>query len=492
MTLATGSMVIGTLIGMSLAYIRHTKEFRFASLIDACVWILLVSPSFIIAQGWVMFASPSGVALNTFGIDVSQLVFSTGGIIAVMALTNFPLSYLATSAALNWNTSSLWEAAASLGVSPWTVFWTLRLPLLAPAVISGALLVFVETLGDFGLPAAISSQYNFPTLPYSIYASVRQSPVNFALGGVLSLYLVIIVAIAIFIYLRILRSSSFSFLSGSSVQNTKRQSRISGLYSLISIVAFIVTLGIPIGSSLQVSLSERLADGFTISNLTLAHYEQALEMGSNLMNGIRNSVIIAVVVALLTTLLGLMMAISMTFTNFAGNKLLDLAGTVSLAVPGIVLAVGYIFVWNQPALNTINLDLYGTPVLLVFSGVAAALPIAVRLQMGALGQVSEYLVTAASVTGVGFFRRIRSILLPLVGPAVISAFAAVLAASVFDLAGATMLAPPSFDTLPVEILAEYEKGEYGYATAGAMISMVLMIILVAFSQIVGKRLMRQK
>lgn len=111
-------MVIGTLIGMSLAYIRHTKEFRFASLIDACVWILLVSPSFIIAQGWVMFASPSGVALNTFGIDVSQLVFSTGGIIAVMALTNFPLSYLATSAALNWNTSSLWEAAASLGVSP--------------------------------------------------------------------------------------------------------------------------------------------------------------------------------------------------------------------------------------------------------------------------------------------------------------------------------------------------------------------------------------
>ncbi|WGH85157.1 ABC transporter permease [Auritidibacter ignavus] len=365
-------MVIGTLIGMSLAYIRHTKEFRFASLIDACVWILLVSPSFIIAQGWVMFASPSGVALNTFGIDVSQLVFSTGGIIAVMALTSFPLSYLATSAALNWNTSSLWEAAASLGVSPWTVFWTLRLPLLAPAVISGALLVFVETLGDFGLPAAISSQYNFPTLPYSIYASVRQSPVNFALGGVLSLYLVIIVAIAIFIYLRILRSSSFSFLSGSSVQNTKRQSRISGLYSLISIVAFIVTLGIPIGSSLQVSLSERLADGFTISNLTLAHYEQALEMGSNLMNGIRNSVIIAVVVALLTTLLGLMMAISMTFTNFAGNKLLDLAGTVSLAVPGIVLAVGYIFVWNQPALNTINLDLYGTPVLLVFSGVAAA------------------------------------------------------------------------------------------------------------------------
>lgn len=487
LVLAIGAMVVGTALGAGLAFLVQTQRFRLSGLIDASAWVLLVSPSFIISQGWVLFASPSGVARNSFGVDISGFIFSPAGLIMVMALTNFPYAYLAVSAALKWDHRNLWDAGSLSGATPSTVFWTLRLPMLLPSMLSGAILIFVDTIGDFGLPAAVSAQYNYPTLPYSIYAAVRQSPVRFDLGGVLALYLVIIVAIAVALYLRIITGSTFSFLSGGSTKTQKSKSGHSWLFSLIATLVMLVTLGIPIGTSVQVSFSDRLSGGLTAENVTLRHYEAAFASGSQLLNGIFNSVWIALVVAFFATLAGLFMAIFMSFVEFRGNKLFDLISTLSLAVPGIVLAVGYIFVWNQPILADVGLNLYGRPVLLVLVGIASALPIAVRLQAGPLAQVSSNLLAAAETSGVGFFRRVSTILLPLVAPAVISAFAAVLASSVFDLAAAMMLAPPSFATLPVEILSEYEKGRYGYATAGAVVSMVLVIALVAISRYVGAK-----
>lgn len=489
LVLATGAMVMGTILGTGLAFLTQTRKFRFSGLIDASAWILLVSPSFIIAQGWVLFSSPSGVARNSFGIDISSLVFSPIGLITIMSLTNFPYAYLAVSAALKWDHRSLWDAGSLAGVKPATIFWTLRLPILLPSIMSGAILIFVDTIGDFGLPSAVSAQYNYPTLPYSIYAAVRQSPVRFDLGGVLALYLVVIVAIAISLYFRLITGSTYSFLAGGSMRTRKVRTGYSWVCSLIAVLVLLITLCIPIGTSAQVSVSERLSGGFSPENFTLDHYKAAFAPESSLLDGIFNSIWIAAAVAVFTTLTGLFMAIFMTFVDFRGNKLFDLISTLSLAVPGIVVAVGYIFVWNQPLLTDIGLNLYGKPVLLVMVGVASALPLAVRLQAGSLVQVSPNLLTAAETAGAGFFRRVSTILVPLVAPAVVSAFAAVLASSVFDLAATMMLAPPSFATLPVEILSEYEKGRYGYATAGAVASMVLVIALVSISRLVGARLL---
>ena len=490
--LAAGTMVLATVLGAALALIRQTRNFNLAGLIDATAWILLVSPSFVISQGWVLFASPSGIALHSFGLDISNFVFSPAGLICIMTLTNFPLSYLAVSAALKWDSRNLWHAGSLAGASPRTVLFTLRLPLLLPAILSGALLVFVDTIGDFGLPAAVAAEFNFPTMPYSIYAAVRQSPVRFDLGGVLAFYLVIIVAAAVALNFRVIRGDTYKFLSGESSPSVKQQSRIGWVYSLLAVTVFALALIIPLGASVQVSLSDRISGGLNGDNFTLRHYQEAFESGSSIVAGIKNSVWVALVVAILSTVLGLMMAIFLTFVRFHGNWVFEIISTLSLAVPGIVLAVGYIFVWNQPVLSKLGLGLYGSPALLVLAGVASALPIAVRLQTGALAQIPENLLTAAAMSGAGFFRRVTTVLTPLVGPAAISAFAAVLASSVFDLAATMMLAPPSFPTLPVSILSEYEKGQYGFATAGAVISMALVISMVGLSRWFGTKVLLQR
>lgn len=476
LVLASGTMVLGGALGTGLAMMRHSARFPGARLLDAAAWIVLVSPSFVLAQGWVLFASPSGVAANSLGLPVvSSMVFSRPGLVVVMSFTQFPLAYLATSAALRWDVASYRQAAALSGAGPWTVLRTVRLPLLLPAVLSGAVLVFVDALGDFGLPAALATSYDFPTLPYSIYASVRQSPVSFELAGVLSLYLVAIMAVAIVAYLHLVRRSRHDFLTGHATAAEPPAARRPAVRTVTTMLVLLVVLGIPVGSSLQVSLSSSISGGLAPDNLTLEHYREVLGGGSRMIEAATNSLTIAASAAVLTTVLGFLIAVLLTFSQFRGRWVIDLAGTTSLAIPGIVLAVGYIFVWNQPTLEQFGLALYGRPMLLVLIAVASALPIAIRLQLGALAQVPGSFLHASGLNGAGLLTRLRTVLVPLTAAAIVSAFAAVFASSVFDLAATTMLAPPDYITLPVEILLEYDRGRYGYATAGALFAAAVVV-----------------
>ncbi|WP_306369092.1 iron ABC transporter permease [Nocardiopsis sp. CC223A] len=489
LTLASGAMLFGGVLGTALAFLRHTVAFPGARLLDGVAWALLVSPSFVLAQGWVLFASPSGVAVNTLGVDPSPLVFSPAGLVVITGLVKYPFAYLAVSAALHWDDRSYRQAAALSGARPWTVLRTVRVPLLTPAVAAGAILVFVDVLGDFGLPAALSAAYPYPTLPYSIYASVRQSPVSFELGGVLSFYLVVVISAAVLLYLRAVRGSRYDFLTGSAAPASPPPARIPVLWSGLTALLAALTFGVPLGTSLQVSFSRTLHGGLTPENMTLEHYAEIFAGGSRMLEGLANSLSIALAAAAATTLLAFLTGVVLTFTRFRGRFLIDVAGTVSLAVPGIVLAVGYIFLWNQPVLADLGLGLYGHPALLVLAGTAGALPIAVRLQLGALAQVPPGLLNAAALSGARPATRLRTVLVPLVAPALVSSFAAVLASGIFDLAATTMLAPPSFATLPVEILAEYDRGGYGYATAGAVVSAALVLLLTAASSAIGRRLL---
>ncbi|MFW6010026.1 MAG: ABC transporter permease, partial [Actinomycetota bacterium] len=316
-------------------------------------------------------------------------------------------------------------------------------------------------------------------------------PVQFELAGVLSLYLVAILAVAVVIYLRLLGRSRYDFISARASSAPAAPAAHPWLRTGLTVLVVLVVLGIPVGSSAQVSLSHSISGGLTAENFTLDHYVEVFDGSGRMMEGAVHSLTIAASAALLTTVLGFAIAVLITFTGFRGRGLIDLAGTATLAIPGIVLAVGYIFVWNQPVLEPLGLGLYGRPVLLVLAAVASALPIAIRLQLGALAQVPGSLLTAAGLSGAGLLTRLRTVLVPLVAAAVVSALAAVFALSVFDLAATTMLAPPNYVTLPVEILLEFDRGRYGYATAGALFAAAIVVVAALVATRVGTWLLSQ-
>jgi iron(III) transport system permease protein len=490
--LAFGAMIVGTLLGGLLAYARHTYRFRGAALLDTAAWVLLITPSFIISQGWILFANRNGIVASTTGTTwVTDAIFTPDGLTFIMALKNYPLAYLTVSAAMLWNVDDLQAAARLSGASPWRAFRTIRLPLLFPAIASGAVLVFVDTIGDFGLPASLATVYRFPTLPYTIFVAINQSPIRFDLAGVLSAYLTLILVAAVWIQFRLMRRSFFDFLTGRAAPPVRFRPRSAPLLSAATGLFLLLAFVIPIGTSVLVSLLASFSEGPVAGNFTLAHYREALSSGGPLLEALRNSLVIAGIAAIAALFLGLLASFVLTFARSSLSRVIDATSTISLAVPGVILGVGTIFVWNQPWLDRIGLNPYGRPIILVMAAVAGAVPYVVRVTLGAMAQIPTSFLDAAALQGATLGRRLRTILAPLTVAAVTSAGLAAFGSAVFDLAITTILRPPGFAILPHAITRQFEQGFYGVSTAMTVLATIATVgIIVTVNAAVRRRVRR--
>lgn len=291
-------LILGTILAIGRTY----WSFPLARLMDVTAWVLLITPSFILAQGWVLFANPNGLAAKWLGLDwVAAFIFQPAGLIFIMTLCKFSLAYLAVVAALEWNVSHFADAARLCGGKPLTVWRTVQVPLMMPALVAGWALVFMDTIGDFGLPAALSTVYNFPTLPYSIYSAIYTSPIRFDMAGVLALYLVLILVIAMGLLFLSTRKSNFDFLNERAAAVIAKPLKKGWMLTGALLVFILFVLGVPVGSSVLVSFMKTMGGGIQLENLTFGHYVALFSGGSGFLLSLKNSLLIAVIAAICST-----------------------------------------------------------------------------------------------------------------------------------------------------------------------------------------------
>lgn len=480
--LSSGTTVIGLLVAAILAHIRVNYDFVGAKLLDLTAWILMIIPSFILAQGWVYFSSGNGIASAWLNIKgVGSFVFSYWGLVCVMVLCKFPMAYVTIKTSMEWYPARLMYAARMNGSSSFEAWKNVQLPLCIPAYCSAAMLIFMDTVGDYGMSSTITAVYSFPTLPYTIYSAICSSPVRFDMAGVLSFYLMIMIVIAMTIQYIAMGKKKYDFLDNGTEQViAKKPKKILGIaMSVFTILFCLVALGIPVGSDLIMSFSESVSVqkfAFTLNN-----YRAVLSSASSMLSGIKHSLSLAGIAAVFGILIGFCIAYVLTYSRFRYKKLIDMATLVAMAVPGVVLGIGYIFIWNQKWLVPLGLHLYGTPSILVLASVASAIPMINRVLFGGMAKIPESLLTAAQMQGANFITKIRTVLLPLLHNSSVSAVLAAFGGSVFNLAITTILYPPNYSTLPVYISDSYNDLKFGYASAativgGAFIISIMMIL----------------
>lgn len=480
--LSSGTTVIGLVLAAVLAHIRTRYQFAGAKLLDLTAWILMIMPSFLLAQGWVYFSSSNGIASTWLGIPgVGSFVFSYWGLVTVMVLCKFPMAYVTIKTSLEWYPARLMYAARMNGASSFYAWRTIQLPLCIPAYCSAAMLIFMDTVGDYGMSSTITAVYSFPTLPYTIYSAICSSPVRFDMAGVLSLYLMVMIVIAMAVQCGAMGKKKFDFLDNGTEQiQAVRPGKGLGVFLSITVLSFsMIALGIPVGSNLIMSFS----DSVSIQKfaLTLDNYRQVFSSASSMVSGIRHSLGLAGISTVIGVLIGFCIAYVLTYSRFKLKKMIDMLTLVAMAVPGVVLGIGYIFIWNQKWLSSIGLHLYGKPSILVLASVASAIPMINRVLVGGMAKIPESLLTAAQMQGAGFLTKIRTILLPLLHNSSVSAVLAAFGGSVFNLAITTILYPPNYSTLPVYISDSYNDLKFGYAAAativgGAFIIGIMMIL----------------
>jgi iron(III) transport system permease protein len=432
-----------------------------------------LSPPFLTAIAYVNLFSPNAGLINVLVRDVLGApwatfnVFSMGGLVLVTVLHTFPYVFLLASSALQSVDASYEEAAQILGAGKVRTALLVTLPLVAPAVLAGTLLAFVNAIALFGSQAILGLPGRIVTLPTRIYA-LFDFPPQYALASALSLMFILITVAALYLQHRFLAGRSYVTVAGKGARTQLLDLGWARWVLLgFCVLVFVVAIVLPYGALLAVSLSKSWGLSFW-QNLTLANYRFVLLEYNVTQRAILNSLLLAALAASIAVLLGSIIGWIDVRTRAPGRRLLDYAALVPLGLPGIVMAVALIQFWL-----TMPVALYGTLAILLLAYVGRYIPLGVRAANASLRQVDPSLEESARVLGASWAATLREITLPLIRPGLFAGWLLVFVPVIQELSASILLFSSNSITLAVAVYNLYETGYTEPTAALAMVSMAI-------------------
>ena len=477
--------LLASMLGTALAILARRTNLPLRGAMDVLVWIVFFTPSFLIGEAWSLVFIRGGIPDQYlhFSDGFISWFYSPIGVIFILSLKTFPYVYLSVSSALRWLGSEFEDAARLAGAHSWRAWLSINAPLLLPAILAAGLIAFAEAVSDFGTAATIAQNANVTLVTYQIYTAINTAPVNFSLAAALSLLLFLAISLALLVQASILRTRSFQVISG---RNRPARTVELGVWkwpaTIFCLAIFLLALVIPVSMCIVLSFLHAFGQGLTTSNWTLDNYSAILTQGSDDLDALVRTLWLAFGTATITALIGLPIAFIIRRTQLVGRRLLSLFTLVTIAVPGIILACGYIFAWNAPYLQYIGIGgtqgiaFYGTVWILLAAYIGGSLPYATRLGIGALDQVGQNMLDTARVQGASLFQLLTRIVGPLLRSHLLSVWLLVFTGTMFELAASELLYPPGEPTLPVRVVGLFNNFRLGPGMALAMLNVGLVTL----------------
>lgn len=445
------------------------------------LWAVLLCPSYLIAVGWEEIVLRSGLlgSAGLWSVGLQHLVMGPAGVALVLGLKGTPFAYFALAPSLSVVGGDLEHAARVHGGARLEVLRTVG-PVLLPAVLSGFVIVFAESAGDFGVASTIAASAHFPVATYLLYESIASFPANFGVAAVVGWTLVGAVGAALLLQSALLRGRSFAVLSGRVRPSQPRVLTWRGQVAAVGFSAtfFLLALGIPVIGVVSSSLLVPF-EGLRLRAFTFANY-RGLAGVQGLGGPVRFSAEMGLVGAVATVTLGAVLARTMAASRKGlAARVLDLTLLAAVALPGVVFAAGYIFAYDLPFWNDLGIALYGTVPLLGMAYVANAVPQSSRILLGPFAQVQESLLAAARVHGAGPARAWRRGVLPLLARPLVWAALLAFASLFLELPISELLAPPGVVPVSVAILRVLGKANIGLGTALSVVATAFTLAVVS-------------
>ncbi len=417
---AFASVIFASLIAIPLAYFTVRFEFRGAILIQTLGVLPLIMPPFVGAVAMQLIFGKNGsvniLLGDWFGINI-PFMQGLWGVIFVESIHYFPFILLNLVASMRNIDGAMEESAQNLGASGWSIFRRVVFPLAMPGFVAGAALVFVKVFDDLGTPLVLGVTN---MLAPQAYLRITSVGVEDPLGYVISVIMVVFSVVALWMSALVLKGRDFSTLQkgGTSLQR-RRLSFWQGIaaYGWIIVVLLIVLaphIGILLMSFAKVWSFSVLPDAYT-----LAHYATVIQDSSKM---ISNTLLYCLTAAGIDILLGVAIAYLILRTKLPGRHWLDHMASAALAIPGLVLAIGYLRMFKGMTLPFTETPIVTTWVLIMIAYAVRRLPYALRSCMAALQQVHESLEEVASSLGASRMTTIRRIVVPLMAGGILAGF----------------------------------------------------------------------
>lgn len=473
--IALGVALVSALIGFPLGVARGLFNLPLPRLWDLLFLIPFLTPPYIAALSWMLVLQTNGYLQQLTGISLNSLLFSKTGIVLVMALNIFPVVYFAVSRSLLASGQRLALVARVHGASAGRAFWHITLPMLSPSLAAGMLLAFTLAIEEFGVPAALGTRAGVVMLTTDIEKKLADWPIDLSGASMLSVVLVAIALCAWGVQKKLTGNHDVTSITGKPTENMGAEA---GVWTL-PVVAVMASVGIvavvlPGASMVMSGMLGTLSGGVTLSNVTLSHYAALFSQQGDALAALGTSLSLALGAACITGMLGLLASWLVVVQKIKGRGFIDALSLMPAALPGVVVGVGLILLWNQPFWV---ISPYNSWAILLLSYCCLLLPWPVRYVGSALRQLGGNLEPAARVHGASAFQALRFIVLPLVFPALLAAMLMVFAIASRELVTSLLLAPAGTQTVSVFIWRQFEQGSVGQGMAMATLTLITGLTL---------------
>ena len=485
-----------TLLTLPLAHWTTRLQFRGKTLLSILLLVPMIMPPFVGAIGLSQLLARFG-SLNLLLMRLGILppdkpidwLGQTGfwGIVILQVMNLYPVMFLNVSAAMANIDPSLRESAHNLGASGWRLFRTITVPLILPGYFAGAVIVFIWAFTDLGTPLIFGFSRVVPVQIFDAVNEINTNPMGYAL-----VIFVLMLTLALFLVSkRVLAGRRYEMLArghtgGAETQATLRQTiGIGGVMLLV--IGFAL---LPHFTVIIESFSENWFFSILPAKWTTANYSEIFGHGLTA-SSIRNSLFYSSLSALLDLVLGIMIAWLLTRKRIPFAGLLDALAMLPLALPGLVLAFGYVagFDFKIPWLNPRD----NPTLLLIISYSVRRLPYIVRSAYAGFQQTSVTLEEASANLGATPFRTLRKITLPLVMANLIAGTILTFSFAMLEVSDGLILAMRE-KYFPItkmiwQIMGRIDPNAPSVACALGMVGMVILTAsLLVAGRILGKKM----
>jgi len=458
--------LISTVIGFLFAYASAYVKISYKRVLNAIAILPIISPPFVIGLSAILLFGRMGlITKGIFGIQNAN-IYGFKGLVLVQVLTFFPVAFLVMVGLLQQIDPSVEEASRDLGASRWKVFTTVTLPLMAPGIANAGLLVFIQSVADFGNPMVIGG--NYTTMAVQIYMQGIGS-LDMSGATALAIILLLISVSAFMLQKFYIGKKSYVTVTGKVsrarmlIEEKAIVRPISLSILVISIFVGMMYILIPIGAFIKLW-------GVDYS-FTLDHFKYVFAIG---IKPILDTTGLALIATPLTGLLSMVIAFLVVRKKFIGRSYIDFTTMLSIAIPGTVVGLGYVITYNKPPLV-----LTGTGVILIIAFIMRSMPVGIRSGMASLAQIDPSIEEAANVLGASSKKVFTSVTLPMIKPAFFSGLVYAFARSMTLVSTIIFLVSAKYSLLTVTTMSQIDQGRIGVASVYSTILIVIVGSMIA-------------
>jgi iron(III) transport system permease protein len=438
-TLVSGLLVVvfSGLLSLPIAYIIARYEFRGKLLLQTAATLPLVIPPFVGAVALQLILGRSGMInlllMRWFDATI-PIMEGLAGVVLVQTLHFFPFILLNTVVSLSNIDPSMEEMAQNMGCHGFRLFRRITLPLMLPGFVAGSLLTFIRAIDDLGTPLMLN--YNNLLAPQA-YLRITTLGMDDVDGYVVCVVLVVLSLVSLLAARKYLGLAEYATVQRSAPVTRRLQGKKAFLVWLFCGAILGVSL-LPHIGILLLSFSKVWSFTLLPTTYTLGNFAEILFRAPHF---IKNTLLYTLLAAGLDIILGAAIAFLLLRSRLAGRNLLDAIATLPLAIPGVVLAVGYLRVfhgWDFPGLGA---PLTSSWVILVIAYTMRRLPYTVRASYAALQQVHISLEESAQSLGANRLKTFMKITLPMITGGLVAGGLIGFVTSCVELASTIMLVP---------------------------------------------------